>query len=225
MCLLIGGIKDRLTEALLKYDKASIILRVAISIVDERGRGEVGDFDYRTLTSRLLELGYDFEPKMILRALERDYGIIETSYKSSNQHWWRFIDLESVRESLDQGEEDPEIVLIRTQAMSLGLEDLERKLHSLLQRGVKSDVDRAIFRKIAFEDLPLLLDVYRRSVQFEETKDITTRIKKILTLASRIARNSNAKINYSGFPEKEGERKDNHADSLRLLHGKDIGGE
>ncbi len=219
--ILIGGIKDRLTEALLKYEKASIILRVALSIVEERGRGQVGDFDYKTLTSKLLELGYDFEPKMILRALERDFGIIETSYKSSNQHWWRFIDLESVRDSLDQGEEDPEIVLIRTQATSLGLEDIERKLQLLLQRGIRSDVDRAMFKRLAFEDLPLLLDVYKRSVQYEETKDISTRIKKILTLASRIARISNAKVNNSGFPEKEGERKDNHVDSVRLLHGKD----
>ncbi|WP_054837128.1 hypothetical protein, partial [Metallosphaera hakonensis] len=172
---LIGGLKDRLTEALLKYERASIILRVALSIVEDKGRSEVGDFDYRTLTSRLLEMGYDFEPKMILRALERDFGIIETSYKSSNQHWWRFIDLDAVKEALDQEEEDPEILLIKTQASSLGLTDIERRLESLIKRGIRSDVDRSILRKIAFEDLPLLLDVYKKSIQYEETKDVAMR--------------------------------------------------
>ncbi|AWS00505.1 hypothetical protein [Metallosphaera hakonensis] len=219
---LIGGLKDRLTEALLKYERASIILRVALSIVEDKGRSEVGDFDYRTLTSRLLEMGYDFEPKMILRALERDFGIIETSYKSSNQHWWRFIDLDAVKEALDQEEEDPEILLIKTQASSLGLTDIERRLESLIKRGIRSDVDRSILRKIAFEDLPLLLDVYKKSIQYEETKDVAMRIKKILTLASKVAKTENAKNNYQRFPEKEGERKDSHVNSLRLFHGEDI---
>ncbi|MEM4077356.1 MAG: hypothetical protein QXR86_04490, partial [Metallosphaera sp.] len=65
---LIATLKDRLTEALLKYEKASIILRVALSVTEDRGRSEVGDFDYKSLVSKLMELGYDIEPKMILRA-------------------------------------------------------------------------------------------------------------------------------------------------------------
>ncbi|MEM0064194.1 MULTISPECIES: hypothetical protein [Metallosphaera] len=219
---LIATLKDRLTEALLKYEKASIILRVALSVTEDRGRSEVGDFDYKSLVSKLMELGYDIEPKMILRALERDYGIIQTSYKTSNQHWWRFIDEDAVREALQQDEEDPEIVLIKTQALSLDLVGLEKKLGILLQRGLKTDLDRITFRKIAFEELPLLLDVYRRSTQYEETREISQRIKKILTLASKVVKNSNAKGNYPRLPEKEGKGENNDVDSLRLLHGEDI---
>ncbi|QKR00547.1 hypothetical protein GWK48_09300 [Metallosphaera tengchongensis] len=216
---MIGGLKDRLTEATLKFDRAKVILKVALDIVDERGRSEVGDFDYRTLVARLYELGHSFEPKMILRALERDYGIIETSYKSSNQHWWRFIDVDEVRDFLGQEEEDPDVMLIKAQAASLSLDELERKLITLQQRGMRSDMDKAIFRKIAFEDLPLLVEIYKKSIQYEETKNISMKVKKILTLASKLTRINNAKNNNKGLPEKEREGENNDVNSLRLLDG------
>jgi len=185
---MIGGVRDRTTEALLRFgDRCKLILKVAISIAESNDKKELGDFDYKTLVEKLQEAGLDKDPKMILRALERDYGIIETTYKSANQHWWRFINIEEVKEAIGDEIEDPEIQLIKIQANSLNLTELERKLRFMLNKPVLSEVDRALFKKIAFEELNYVMEVYRKASMYEETYDIAEKVKSILTLATRVS--------------------------------------
>ncbi|BDC18115.1 hypothetical protein [Acidianus sp. HS-5] len=185
---MIGGVKDRTTEALLRFgDRCKAILKVAISIAESNDKKELGDFDYKTLVEKLQGDGFDKDPKMILRALERDYGIIETSYRSANQHWWRFIDIEGVKDAIGDSVEDPEIQLIKIQANSLNLAELERKLRFMLNKSTLSDVDKALFRKIAFEELNYVMEVYRKASMYEETYDIVERIKIILNLAAKVS--------------------------------------
>jgi hypothetical protein len=185
---MIGGVRDRTTEALLRFgDRCKLILKVAISIAESNDKKELGDFDYKTLVEKLQEAGLDKDPKMILRALERDYGIIETTYKSANQHWWRFINIEEVKEAIGDEIEDPEIQLIKIQANSLNLTELERKLRFMLNKPVLSEVDRALFKKIAFEELNYVMDVYRKASMYEETYDIAEKVKTILTLATKVS--------------------------------------
>lgn len=185
---MIGGVKDRTTEALLRFgDRCRLILKTAVAIAESNDKKELGDFDYKTLVEKLQELGFDKDPKMILRALERDYGIIETSYKSTNQHWWRFINIEEVKEAIGEEIEDPEVQLIKIQANSLNLAELERKLRFLLNKPVLSEVDKALFKKIAFEELNYVIEVYRKASMYEETYDIVEKIKAILTLATKVS--------------------------------------
>ncbi len=185
---MIGGVKDRTTEALLRFgDRCKAVLKAAIAIAENNDKKELGDFDYKTLVEKLKEEGFDKDPKMILRALERDYGIIETSYKSSNQHWWRFIDIDEVKDAIGDEIEDPEIQLIKIQANSLNLSELERKLRFMLNKTVLSDVDKAIFRKIAFDELNYVMEVYRKASMYEETYDIAEKIKMILDLAVKVS--------------------------------------
>ncbi|MFP3162447.1 MAG: hypothetical protein RXQ75_01155 [Acidianus hospitalis] len=185
---MIGGVRDRTTEALLRFgDRCKLILKAAISIAESNDKKELGDFDYKTLVEKLQEAGLDKDPKMILRALERDYGIIETTYKSANQHWWRFINIEEVKEAIGEEIEDPEIQLIKIQANSLNLTELERKLRFMLNKPVLSEVDRALFKKIAFEELNYVMEVYRKASMYEETYDIAEKVKTILTLATKVS--------------------------------------
>jgi hypothetical protein len=185
---MIGGVRDRTTEALLRFgDRCKLILKAAISIAESNDKKELGDFDYKTLVEKLQEAGLDKDPKMILRALERDYGIIETTYKSANQHWWRFINIEDVKEAIGDEIEDPEIQLIKIQANSLNLTELERKLRFMLNKPVLSEVDRTLFKKIAFEELNYVMEVYRKASMYEETYDIAEKVKTILTLATRVS--------------------------------------
>ncbi|MQL55849.1 hypothetical protein [Acidianus ambivalens] len=185
---MIGGVRDRTTEALLRFgDRCKLILKAAISIAESNDKKELGDFDYKTLVEKLQETGLDKDPKMILRALERDYGIIETTYKSANQHWWRFINIEEVKEAIGDEIEDPEIQLIKIQANSLNLTELERKLRFMLNKPVLSEVDRALFKKIAFEELNYVMEVYRKASMYEETYDIAEKVKSILTLATKVS--------------------------------------
>ncbi|WP_373468354.1 hypothetical protein [Acidianus infernus] len=185
---MIGGVRDRTTEALLRFgERCKLILKTAISIAESNDKKELGDFDYKTLVEKLQEVGFDKDPKMILRALERDYGIIETTYKSANQHWWRFINIEEVKEAIGDEIEDPEIQLIKIQANSLNLAELERKLRFMLNKPVLSEVDRALFKKIAFDELNYVMEVYRKASMYEETYDIAEKIKTILALATKVS--------------------------------------
>ncbi|MCY0873784.1 MAG: hypothetical protein OWQ47_02485 [Acidianus infernus] len=185
---MIGGVRDRTTEALLRFgERCKLILKAAISIAESNDKKELGDFDYKTLVEKLQEVGFDKDPKMILRALERDYGIIETTYKSANQHWWRFINIEEVKEAIGDEIEDPEIQLIKIQANSLNLAELERKLRFMLNKPVLSEVDRALFKKIAFDELNYVMEVYRKASMYEETYDIAEKIKTILALATKVS--------------------------------------
>jgi hypothetical protein len=206
---MIGGVRDRTTEALLRFgDRCKLILKAAISIAESNDKKELGDFDYKTLVEKLQEAGLDKDPKMMLRALERDYGIIETTYKSTNQHWWRFINIEEVKEAIGDEIEDPEIQLIKIQANSLNLTELERKLRFMLNKPVLSEVDRALFKKIAFEELNYVMEVYRKASMYEETYDIAEKVKSILTLATRVSmkigkNNAQNKANDLLDPQKE----------------------
>ncbi len=220
---MIGGVRDRTLEAVLKYgDKAKIVLNAAINIYDENGSQELGDFDYKTLVAELQRRGYTGDPKMILRALERDFGIIETSYKSANQHWWKFIDVNEVKSVIDDNSDDPEIAVIKIQANSLDLDSIQKRLEFMLSKAKLSDVDKALFKKIAFDDLNYMIDVYKKAESYEETQYISDRIKRILTLASKVSMKINGKNNSKEFSEKERKRENSNANSIRLLDSENL---
>ena len=94
------GVRERLLEFLANYGERGLaVVRAAVEAA-LAGRGSpgvrLGDFSYREVVARLRSWGLDYNPSMLLRILERDYGVIETTYRSSNQHWWRFLDLNAV---------------------------------------------------------------------------------------------------------------------------------
>jgi len=67
---MIGTVKDRTLEALLKYgDKAKYVLKAIIEITEENENRELGDFSYKQLVEKLGEFGVNYDPRMILRAL------------------------------------------------------------------------------------------------------------------------------------------------------------
>ncbi|ARM75122.1 hypothetical protein [Acidianus manzaensis] len=219
---MIGGVKDRTTEALLRFgDRAKIILKTAVAIAEENDKRELGDFDYKTLVEKLQEIGEDKDPKMILRALERDFGIIESSYKSSNQHWWKFIDIDSVKLALDGTEEDPEIMMIKIQANSLNVDEISRRLKFLLEKTLISDVDRAFFKKFAFDDLNYIMEVYKKASQYEETIEIAEKMRRVLILASKVSMKINGNKVNKGLHEEERKRQNSYANSVRLYDSED----
>ncbi|WP_338603550.1 hypothetical protein V6M85_04540 [Sulfolobus tengchongensis] len=223
---MIGTVKDRTLEAILKYgDKARYILKAAINIAEENENRELGDFSYKQLVEKLEELGINYDPRMILRALEKDYGIIETTYKSANQHWWKFIDLEQTKLAFNNNDndEEPEISLIVIQYNSLNVKDIEQKLLFLLRKPRLLDLDKKNFMRFSFETLPLLVKLYYKASQYEETYEIAERLKKIINLARRISmRISNEKVdNKRPHKEEISEGKDYDVNSIRLPNGED----
>ncbi|QIW23396.1 hypothetical protein EWF20_04025 [Sulfolobus sp. S-194] len=222
--MVTGNVSDRTLEFLLKFgDKGRIILQAALDCSYENNKPELGDFSYKDVVDKLSQLGYSYDPKMILRALEKDYGILETTYKSSNQHWWKFIDKEQVETVLNENKEgDPKIELIKIKFYSLEPQKIERKLDLMSKKSIISEIDKKTFRLMVFDELSKLTEIYDEASQYEETLPIAERIKRILTLASIIARKIYGKGYSKGFLEKEGkERESNNVNSIRLSLSED----
>ncbi|BAB65528.1 hypothetical protein [Sulfurisphaera tokodaii] len=222
--MVTGNVSDRTLEFLLKFgEKGRIILQAALDCSYENNKPELGDFSYKDVVDKLSQLGYSYDPKMILRALEKDYGILETTYKSSNQHWWKFIDKEQVETVLNENKEgDPKIELIKIKFYSLEPQKIERKLDLMSKKSIITEIDKKTFRLMVFDELSKLTEIYEEASQYEETLPIAERIKRILTLASIIARKIYGKGYNKGFLEKEGkERENNNVNSLRLSLSED----
>jgi hypothetical protein len=216
---MVGNIRDRTTEFLLRFgDRGKTVVSIALMCEPT----QLGDFSYKCVQEKIVERGYDFDPKMLLRSMEKDYGITETSYKSTNQHWWRFLDKKQVEEAISPEEEDPAITVVKIQAESLDMPSAERKLSVLMRKPKLSEIDKRIFRQFSFEELPLFVKIYNDAMQYEETQEIGERIKKIINMARAVAMKINEKESYNqGLLKKEREREDYNANSVRLSDLKD----
>ncbi|BBD73048.1 hypothetical protein HS1genome_1437 [Sulfodiicoccus acidiphilus] len=191
---MLGEVRDRVAEALLKLgDRAETVLRAALEVSEARADPQLGDFDYRSVAERLRSSGMG-DPKMVLRVLERDFGVIETSYHSYNQHWWKFVDRDQVIEALGETSmEDPEVQLVRIQFNSLGVEELERKLRFMATKPTITDSDRRSFRELAFDVLPSLTELYRRASVHESTAYVCEEVLRIMNLANVVSKRMSTK--------------------------------
>ena len=79
---------EGLEEFLAKYGERGYALLKAIleaSLAPRRGPG-FGDFSFKEIKARLASYGLNYNPSVLLAKLEKEYGVIETSYRSGTQH-------------------------------------------------------------------------------------------------------------------------------------------
>lgn len=171
----MSNVKEATLSFLDKYgEKGLLVLKAAIEVtedpyIDHR----LGDFDYKRLYLRLLKYGFNYAPQNLLRILEKDYGVIERTYTSSNQKWWRFLDLDAVKEALEEymgltKVDDPKLTLIRIKYRSLDPINLLNNLKKLLVKDNLSNVDKEFFQKLAFETLEKVVSILNEMQGFEE---------------------------------------------------------
>ena len=164
-------VSARVREFLEEYgERAALVLRSALEVAEEyraSGKNVLGDFDYRGLVQKLKLKGVSYNPSPLLRKLEREYGIIETTYKSEKQHWWRFIDEEAVREALEGDEEieDPKLIMLKVQVAALGISEIKEKLKKLTSKKKLNAADRKWFKNFAFDTLPLITKVVQEILE------------------------------------------------------------
>lgn len=193
------GVKERVYEALEKYgDRAYVVLKAMIEVARDytlSSRNRHGDFDYRGLVLRLKAMGVEYNPSRLLKTLE-EYGIIETTYHSGGQHWWRIISLDEVEEALREysgeptlDQEDPEITLIKVQVESLEPENLKSILQLMLRKKKLGEIDKKKFKRIVFEDLELVVKVLKKALEYEDVLEPEIkRLREILSLALLVAK-------------------------------------
>ena len=168
-----------------------------------RGDKLPGDFDYRTLTERLSSMGFQYNPSLLLRALEREYGVVETSYRSSNQHWYRFRDLEAVEQALnsiagvDGVEEEPEVAMVRVQIKALQIRYWLSKLKSISIKSRLSRADVKLFERFSFSILPKLVKILRVAEEYEDQlyTEISI-VREVISLAQIVAERVNQDSPY-----------------------------
>lgn len=208
----VGGVRDRVLEFLAKYEERGLLVlkaAIAAAIARKREGGvKLGDFSYRDIVVRLRAQGINYNPSMLLRILERDYGVIETSYRSGNQHWWKFVDFDSVVEAVEAYEKgddaigalkeddeeiglesDPRVELVRVQVAALRPRKLLKTLRVLAAKKRLTSRDVKVFQDLAFNVLPKLVHVLEEAREYEEelVEEIAL-LEKVLRLAVKIAR-------------------------------------
>ncbi len=198
----MGGLEGFLA----KYgERGYAVLKAIIDEARKPVKGpQLGDFSYKGVKARLASYGLDYNPSLLLAKLEKEYGVIETSYKSGGQHWWRIIDYKAIEEAVREwegvdGEEelDPRARVLRIQFYSLEPEKLATMLARMERQARLSRRDRTLLRRIAFEVLPLIArfleeaEEYRDELEYEVelAEDILAAAERVMTrLRSRTAK-------------------------------------
>ncbi|MEM1683145.1 MAG: hypothetical protein QXK54_03425 [Ignisphaera sp.] len=177
--------------------KLYIVLSTAIKITKMnrlKGTNTLGDFEYRSLVEELEKANFSYNPSMMLRALEKEYGIIETTYKSGNQRWYRFKDLEEIERALNSvagivaDVDEPEVVMLKIQMKSLQLGYWLKKLKHMSIKQNISTTDVEMFRRFAFDVLPKLVHILKKAEEYEDQLYVEINmLKEILGLATIVA--------------------------------------
>ena len=209
--------RARVAEFRLKYgEKAEALIeaiRLAVKMNDNK---EAGDFSYKQVVEALGRLGYNFDPRNLLRVMEREYGLLETSFRTTNQHWWK-VKVNELTETDDSAElENPRVLALRIKASSLGIQEVKKKLEFWARKPVITEIDRREFQKFSFTQLDFFVTLLEEASQYEETQDIAEEIMNILALSYQVAKRFGGQSNRKGLPEAKGEKEDSHDNGIRL---------
>jgi len=184
---------EAVNEALSRYGgRAYYVLKAALEVAEElrsSGVARLGDFDYRSLVAKLRSWGLDYNPSNLLRVLEREYGLVRTVYRSSNQRWWVFTDYAAVKLALSDegGHPDPDEELVALQIAVVNVDKVLAELGRLASRERLGPVEERRLREIVLAELPQLIEVYKRALNYgEKYADFVGKVRRAMELARRV---------------------------------------
>lgn len=190
--------RDLVKDFVERYgDRGAAVLAAAVEAMlelNERGIGALGDFDYRTLKEKLRERGESLNPARILDALEKEYGLVTLTYKSSKQRWWSFADRELVL-GWYEGEagripQDLASKVLLAKYKVLRPEDRLRRLEELRRRPALSLLEEQEVKSFVLGELGVFLELYeelrKHGDRFAKETGILARVIELAyVLASR----------------------------------------
>uniref|UniRef100_A0A7J3ZL40 Uncharacterized protein n=1 Tax=Fervidicoccus fontis TaxID=683846 RepID=A0A7J3ZL40_9CREN len=195
--LSLRSVSDRTRAFIGEYgERGELVLKAALKRAQEldlEGRPKLGDFDFKGVKKKLLEWGVRYNPSQLLRRLEREYAIIETSYKSSTQHWWIFYDRNEVERALGSERlyevEDFEIKLILAQYNVLKPARLLSELKGLSAKKALAPRDFERLRQLLFNDVEEAAKLAKKMEAFpdyfEREREVLTEIIELAYCASK----------------------------------------
>ena len=211
---------DSLSEFIARYgERGKIILRAILEVARMRSVKEgLGDFSFKDIKTWLARQGIEYNPSLLLSKLEREYGVIETSYRSSSQHWWVIIDRKSIEEALaEEGYYEPASEalgepmgkVLRAQFYSLEPHYVKSQLKRLARARRLSRRDMRVFREIAFNRLPFIARFLEESSEYPDALEYERLMaEEILELAESVTRklgSPRVEVYYNALTSKEGE--------------------
>jgi hypothetical protein len=202
-----------LSEFLAKYgDRGYYVLKSLLDASKTYRKAKLGDFDLKDLKDFLIKYGLDYNPVPLLAKLEKEYQIIRTTYKSSSQHWWNIIDKKALEDAIYSYEggsgntQDPKLKLLKIQFYSLDPERIFNLLEKLSKRKKLSYEEKDLLKKIAFNDLPMIVEFLTKakSEYEDELLNEIDMAEKIIDIAENLIININKKLNNAKEFEFEG---------------------
>jgi hypothetical protein len=159
------GEASEIDEFIVKYGERGYYVLKGLLEASLRGGAKLGDFSLRDLKDRLASYGLDYNPVPLLYSLEKVYGVIRTSYRSSNQHWWIILKRKVIEEAIAKFEgkspengDDYRLRLLKIQFYSLNPQRLLSELKAAARRG-----DRTAVAREAFSTLPLVVEFLEKA--------------------------------------------------------------
>ena len=192
--MLTSDYVGRLYAFLEKYgEKGLVVLKVAYEIAtDPSVDHRLGDFSFKHLALKLASMGLNYNPANLLRILEKEYGVIEKTYSSSNQTWWRFLDLEAVRSVISEyfgtPLSDPKIRALLVKYKSIEPGRLIEWLKKLLTKENLSSVEKEEFKAFAFRELDKITALLEEMQKYEDVfRGEIAALLEILSLAEAVS--------------------------------------
>ena len=197
-------------------ERAYVLLKAILEEASKPRRGpSLGDFSFKGIKARLSSYGVEYNPAILLSKLEKEYGVIETSFRSGSQHWWRIVDREAIENAVREYEGvprsdvlDPKVRVLRVQFASLDPESLLRELERIASTPRITRRERERLKEIAFKTLPLIASFLEQAIEHEEELAYEINLaSEILTAAeravARIRERSNKIVIPGSLREKE----------------------
>lgn len=194
------GVQELIDDFLARYgEKGRAILLAAVeAMIEIQRRSEytrLGDFDYKTLKEMLERLGGGVNPNNYLRALEREYGIVNQTYRSTRQQWWSFANKEAIlswyERQVGKLSDDPVVKVLVVKYRVLKPEEKLSRLEALSRKQSLSLVEQKEILDFVFNELDKVLLVLNEIKKYgdvfrNEVKVLSRIIDLAYQLSSRI---------------------------------------
>lgn len=191
------GVQELIDDFLARYgEKGRAVLLAAVeAMIEIQRRNEytkLGDFDYKTLKEMLERLGGGVNPTNYLRALEREYGIVNQTYRSTRQQWWSFANKEAIlswyERQVGKPSDDPVVKVLVVKYRVLKPEEKLSRLEALSRKPSLSLVEQKEIMDFVFNELDKVLLVLNEIKKYGDVfRNEVNVLSRIIDLAYQLS--------------------------------------
>jgi len=189
------NIDTKLKEFIIEYgERACILLKAIYEESSSQRELKLGDFSVKGLKSKLKSWGIDYNPIPLILKLEKELNIIETSYRSTTQRWWRILDRGILERALRECNitpqhrilEDSRARILKIQLHILKPWEILGMLKNIQSKNTMTKSDLELVKRIAFNELPILIKIKEEAeslgynIGLREELEVVERIIEVL---------------------------------------------